>query len=126
MENVVILVVLAVIAVPVGLLLAIVRHRSRLEGLEHRNQDLQADVVVLRRRVEMLETRRSAEAFSPVASPSSESTVGAFEASFVPSMDDFNRLDPRFRISQEVWKQCPEPMDDLPLRSRELPKKVKL
>ena len=26
----------------------------------------------------------------------------------------------------EVWKQCPVPMDDLPPRSRELPKKVKL
>ena len=80
MENVVILVVLAVIAVPVGLLLAIVRHRSRLEELEHRNQDLQADVVVLRRRVEVLETRRSAEGFSPTLSPSSKSTVEAPEA----------------------------------------------
>ena len=26
----------------------------------------------------------------------------------------------------EVWKQCPAPMDDLPPRSRELPKKLKL
>jgi len=26
----------------------------------------------------------------------------------------------------EVWKQCPVPMDDLPSRSRELPKKLKL
>ncbi|MGI8602043.1 MAG: hypothetical protein ACR2OZ_03490 [Verrucomicrobiales bacterium] len=26
----------------------------------------------------------------------------------------------------EVWKQCPVPMDDLPPRSRELPKKLKL
>jgi len=26
----------------------------------------------------------------------------------------------------EVWKKCPVPMDDLPPRSRELPKKVKL
>ena len=26
----------------------------------------------------------------------------------------------------EVWKQCPVPMDDLPPRSRELPKKNKL
>jgi hypothetical protein len=26
----------------------------------------------------------------------------------------------------EVWKQCPIPMDDLPLRSREMPKKSKL
>ena len=26
----------------------------------------------------------------------------------------------------EVWKRCPVPMDDLPPRSRELPKKLKL
>ena len=26
----------------------------------------------------------------------------------------------------EVWKECPVPMDDLPPRSREMPKKVKL
>jgi bifunctional DNA-binding transcriptional regulator/antitoxin component of YhaV-PrlF toxin-antitoxin module len=26
----------------------------------------------------------------------------------------------------EVWSQCPVPMDDLPPRSRELPKKIKL
>jgi len=26
----------------------------------------------------------------------------------------------------EAWKQCPVPMDDLPARSRQLPKKLKL
>ena len=26
----------------------------------------------------------------------------------------------------EVWKQCPVPMDDLPARRRELPKRLKL
>lgn len=26
----------------------------------------------------------------------------------------------------DVWKKCPVPMDDLPPRSRELPKKIKL
>ena len=26
----------------------------------------------------------------------------------------------------DVWKRCPVPMDDLPPRSRELPKKLKL
>jgi hypothetical protein len=34
--------------------------------------------------------------------------VGAFEASFVPQMDQFDRLDPRFRIPQHVWKQLPD------------------
>lgn len=30
-------------------------------------------------------------------------TVGAFDASFVPGIDDFDRLDPRFRLPDEVW-----------------------
>lgn len=33
--------------------------------------------------------------------------VGAFEASFVPRMEDFGRLDARFRIPPLVWKQLP-------------------
>ena len=33
--------------------------------------------------------------------------VGAFEASFVPRVEDFDRLDPRFRIPPQVWKQLP-------------------
>lgn len=31
-------------------------------------------------------------------------TVGAFEASFVPSLDDFDRLDPRFRLPDAVFR----------------------
>jgi len=34
--------------------------------------------------------------------------VGAFEASFVPHIDQFDRLDVRFRIPQDVWKQLPD------------------
>jgi len=33
--------------------------------------------------------------------------VGAFEASFVPSINLLNQLDPRFRIPQQVWNQLP-------------------
>lgn len=33
--------------------------------------------------------------------------VGNFEASFVPTMKDFSRLDERFRISDAVWKNLP-------------------
>jgi hypothetical protein len=33
--------------------------------------------------------------------------VGSFEASFVPTMDDFDRLDPRFRIEKNVWAKIP-------------------
>lgn len=31
--------------------------------------------------------------------------VGSFEASFVPTFDDFNRLDKRFRIPRRIWDQ---------------------
>lgn len=34
-------------------------------------------------------------------------TVGAFEASYVPSLGDFDRLDPRFRIPESVWQALP-------------------
>jgi hypothetical protein len=37
--------------------------------------------------------------------------VGAFEASFVPSLDDFDRLDARFRLSPEVWARLPQYAD---------------
>jgi hypothetical protein len=33
--------------------------------------------------------------------------VGAFDASFVPSLAEFGRLDPRFRLSDEVWRKLP-------------------
>lgn len=33
--------------------------------------------------------------------------VGAFEASFVPTAADFDRLDPRFSIKKEIWDQIP-------------------
>jgi len=34
-------------------------------------------------------------------------TVGDFEASFVPSVKDFSRLDERFRLADNVWKKLP-------------------
>jgi hypothetical protein len=34
-------------------------------------------------------------------------TVGDFEASFVPSVKDFLRLDERFRLDNKVWKKLP-------------------
>ncbi|MBK5256863.1 MAG: hypothetical protein JJE39_12580 [Vicinamibacteria bacterium] len=33
--------------------------------------------------------------------------VGAFEASFVPTVADFNRLDARFRLPKETWSSLP-------------------
>jgi len=35
-------------------------------------------------------------------------TVGAFEASFVPTTDDFDRLDKRFRLSESVLGKLPQ------------------
>jgi hypothetical protein len=37
--------------------------------------------------------------------------VGDFEASFVPRLDDFDRLDERFRIPREVWEHLPAYQD---------------
>ena len=37
--------------------------------------------------------------------------VGAFEASFVPTLADFARLDPRFRLPDAVWAQLPQHAD---------------
>lgn len=38
-------------------------------------------------------------------------TVGAFEASFVPARDDFDRLDPRFRMPTVFWGAWPASRD---------------
>jgi hypothetical protein len=37
--------------------------------------------------------------------------VGLFEASFVPSLGDFDRLDERFRLSPDVWNKVPRYRD---------------
>jgi hypothetical protein len=34
--------------------------------------------------------------------------VGSFEASFVPSIEDFKRLDAKFRMPTKVWKALPQ------------------
>jgi hypothetical protein len=33
--------------------------------------------------------------------------VGSFEASFAPTLADLDRLDPRFRLQPDVWRQLP-------------------
>ena len=37
--------------------------------------------------------------------------VGDFEASYVPTISDFTRLDPRFRLPEEVWQAMPDYSD---------------
>ena len=50
-----------------------------------------------------------------------------FDASFDPDEDIVTlRRIKRKADWLKVWKECPVPMDDLPPRSRELPKKLKL
>jgi hypothetical protein len=41
------------------------------------------------------------------AAPLRMHDVGSFEASFVPRLDDFDRLDERFRIPRDIWNRLP-------------------
>ena len=49
--------------------------------------------------------------FAPRAAMLVVHDVGDFEASFVPSADDFDRLDARFRLPSDVWEALPEYAD---------------
>lgn len=44
---------------------------------------------------------------APKSVPLKVEQVGAFEASFVPSSADFDRLDPRFSIPKDTWDKIP-------------------
>lgn len=44
----------------------------------------------------------------PAAAPLAVVSVGSFEASFVPQVKDFARLDPRFRMPDGVWDKLPQ------------------
>ncbi len=61
------------------------------------------------------ETEVAAEAFGialeAVAAPLEVYSVGSFEASYVPSVDDFARLDERFRLPEAAWSSFPEYKD---------------
>jgi len=48
------------------------------------------------------------EASLPEAPALEVHAVGSFEASFVPQMSAFDRLDPRFRIPPATWAELPE------------------
>jgi hypothetical protein len=46
---------------------------------------------------------------APAAEPKLEVVdVGSFEASFVPRIKDFSRLDERFRLPDDVWSKLPQ------------------
>lgn len=48
-----------------------------------------------------------AEPRSASASPLKVIAVGAYDASFVPQIADFTRLDARFRLPEELWPKLP-------------------
>ncbi len=48
---------------------------------------------------------------APAPAPLAVVEVGDFEASFVPVLKDFSRLDARFRLSDAVWKSLPHYAD---------------
>lgn len=49
--------------------------------------------------------------FAAAAAPASPTlkvlSVGAYDASFVPTIGDFQRLDPRFRLPEGAWEKLP-------------------
>ncbi len=51
------------------------------------------------------------ERAAPTAAALPVHEVGEFVASFVPTVNDFGRLDPRFVISKELWAKIPEYKD---------------
>jgi hypothetical protein len=57
-------------------------------------------------------TRSSATRARPADMPTLKvHEVGSFEASFVPHLRDFARLDSRFRLPDQVWEQMPQYSD---------------
>lgn len=53
----------------------------------------------------------SSNVTSPVAAAIPVQEVGNYEASFVPTIKDFSRLDERFRLKDEVWSSLPAYQD---------------
>ena len=52
-------------------------------------------------------TRAAKPEAVPAAAPLKVVDVGEFEASFVPTLKDFSRLDARFRLPDQTWEQLP-------------------
>ncbi len=49
--------------------------------------------------------------FGPVGKELPVQRVGSFDASFVPRVADFGRLDPQFRLDDSVWQSLPQYKD---------------
>lgn len=60
----------------------------------------------------MMVSRAAGAATAPQAAPKLKViSVGSFDASFVPTLHDFQRLDARFRLPERVWDSLPEYQD---------------
>ncbi len=57
------------------------------------------------------EGRSNAMPFGPPPKPLEVQKVGSFNASFVPTIADFSRLDAQFRLDSAVWKSLPHYKD---------------
>jgi hypothetical protein len=74
-----------------------------LEGYPRFFTDLQAGFPAPQSRGRGL----SKSAPAPAQAPLAVQQVGSFEASFVPTVGDFSRLDPRFRLAAGTWDKLP-------------------
>jgi hypothetical protein len=50
----------------------------------------------------------SGKSLISIVKPLKVHKVGNYNASFIPTLNDFDRLDPQFKLSREVWDQLPE------------------
>jgi len=59
----------------------------------------------------MLAGSLGAGSFAPAQPPLKVHKVGVFDASFVPTIADLDRLDPQFRLPDDVWAKLPQYAD---------------
>jgi hypothetical protein len=58
-----------------------------------------------------IQTRSKSLGMAPASAMLAVEEVGDFVASFVPTLDDFDRLDKRFVLPRNVWNQLPQYKD---------------
>lgn len=76
-----------------------------LSGYPNFFKDLKKGFPSPRSKYKWDEAKPAAEAGS--IAPLEVQTVGSFEASFVPTLADFSRLDPRFKLPDGTWEKIP-------------------
>jgi hypothetical protein len=76
-----------------------------LERAPHFFNDLGNEVPVWKDERRVVRDYESLSAHEPARATLAVRTVGRYEASFVPSLADFIRLDARFRLPDAIWSQ---------------------